>query len=71
MLNVNQQQYLREIRENKMAKVEITGLATRKTAKDYGKVTPLHKPAASSGPAKAYAMPPTVAQDKKYNEVQM
>jgi len=54
-----------------MAKVTITGLATRKNARDYGKVTPIHKPAASPGPAKAYVKPPTVAQDKKYNEVQM
>lgn len=54
-----------------MAKVTITGLGTRKTAKDYGKVTSLHKPTASPGPAKAYVKPPTVAQDKKYNEIQM
>jgi hypothetical protein len=54
-----------------MPKVTITGLGTRKSAKDYGKVTPIHKPGASPAPAKAYVKPPTVAQDKKYNELQM
>jgi hypothetical protein len=54
-----------------MAKVEITGLAQRKDAKDHKKVTPLYKPAASPGPADAYLKPPTVAQDKAYNSKQM
>jgi len=37
-----------------MAKVTITGLATRKVAKDYKKVAPQHKPGSKPAPADAY-----------------
>ena len=54
-----------------MAKVTITGLGTRKIAKDHSKVAPLYKPAASPAPAAAYMKKPTVAADKAYNSKQM
>jgi len=40
-----------------MAKVTITGLATRKVAKDYKKVAPQHKLGTKVGPADAYVKP--------------
>ena len=54
-----------------MAKVTITGHKTRTMAKDHKSVAPIHKPSSKPGPGKAYEKAPTVAQDKKYNTLQM
>jgi hypothetical protein len=54
-----------------MPKVVITGKKTRTMAQDHKSVAPIHKPASKPGPGKAYQKAPTVAQDKKYNEIQM
>ena len=54
-----------------MAKVTITGLGTRKDAKDYKKTNPIYVPKASPSPVKSYMKTATESQDKKYNEIQM
>ena len=65
-----------------MAKVTITGLSTRKVAKDHKKVSPLHKPASKTKPAAvsvqkpglggfSYSKTSTSAQDKAYNSKNM
>ena len=45
-----------------MPKVTITGLATRKMAKDHGKVAPIHKPGSKPKHAAPSIKKPTVAK---------
>jgi hypothetical protein len=61
----------RNHKEKEMAKVTITGLGTRKDAKDYKKTNPIYVPKASPSPVKSYMKTATESQDKKYNEIQM
>ena len=54
-----------------MAKVTITGLDTRKDAKDYSSVSPIHKPGTKGIPAQSIMTNATPSQDKVLNAKQM
>jgi hypothetical protein len=54
-----------------MAKVTITNLDSRSSAKDHSSITPLHKPGSKPGPGQAYTKQPTNSLDKAYNSKEM